>query len=285
MNENNLQPKQPNNPVAFLENKHSLLPDTVFSRFTSHFSRKRIAFTLAEVLITLGIIGVVAALTLPTIIQHKTEKATVVKLQKFSSTFENAFNMAIAEHGPVSQWFEGDIRQAGSCHEVWDKVVPYMPPIIKDCTGKRESGCFSKMLYSLDGIESVNTSEWANYCKAIFSDGIAVSMMQTPWRYGFFKDLGTAYGNIYIDLNGAEAPNTYDKDIFRFTLVEKGVIPAGDAVWGKYDGVWPESLTTMSFPGGRSAWVVYNGNMDYLYCPDELSWNGAHSCKEAKGNK
>ncbi len=33
MNENNLQQKQPNNPVAFLENKHSLLPDTVFSRF------------------------------------------------------------------------------------------------------------------------------------------------------------------------------------------------------------------------------------------------------------
>lgn len=48
------------------------------------------AFTLAEVLITLGIIGVVAALTLPSIIQRKTEKATVVKLQKFASTFENA---------------------------------------------------------------------------------------------------------------------------------------------------------------------------------------------------
>ena len=43
MNKNNLQQKQPNNPVAFLENKHSLLPDTDFSRFTSHFSRKRIA--------------------------------------------------------------------------------------------------------------------------------------------------------------------------------------------------------------------------------------------------
>ena len=37
--------------------------DKVFSRFTSHFSLKRPAFTLAEVLITLGIIGVVAALT------------------------------------------------------------------------------------------------------------------------------------------------------------------------------------------------------------------------------
>ena len=49
MNENNLQQKQPNNPVAFLENKHSLLPDTVFSRFTSHFSRKRKARRAGDV--------------------------------------------------------------------------------------------------------------------------------------------------------------------------------------------------------------------------------------------
>ena len=50
--------------------------ETVFSRFTSHFSRKRTAFTLAEVLITLGIIGVVAALTLPSLIQSYKERVT-----------------------------------------------------------------------------------------------------------------------------------------------------------------------------------------------------------------
>ena len=44
------------------------ISETVFSRFTSHFSLKRTAFTLAEVLITLGIIGVVASLTLPSLI-------------------------------------------------------------------------------------------------------------------------------------------------------------------------------------------------------------------------
>ena len=37
--------------------------DKVFSRFTSHFSLKSAAFTLAEVLVTLGIIGVVSAMT------------------------------------------------------------------------------------------------------------------------------------------------------------------------------------------------------------------------------
>ena len=67
MNKNNLQQKQPNNPVAFLETNHSPL--------TIHHSPKRIAFTLAEVLITLGVIGVVAALTLPSVVNNFKRKS------------------------------------------------------------------------------------------------------------------------------------------------------------------------------------------------------------------
>lgn len=48
---------------------------------------------------------------------------------------------------------------------------------------------------------------------------------------------------------------------------------------------WPPEITIMDYSGGRTAWVVYNGNMDYLRCPDKLSWNGAHTCKEAEKKK
>ena len=168
---------------------------------------KKCAFTLAEVLITLGIIGVVASLTLPSIIQRKIEKTTIVKLQKFTSTFENAFNMAIAEYGPVSQWFEGDVSQAGDCHEVWDKVIPYMPPIVKDCTGKRGSKCFASTYYDRNGNQTYNSNEWSTGCKAIFSDGTAVILQHIPWRYGLFQNLGTAYGGFGVDLNGPTGPN------------------------------------------------------------------------------
>ncbi len=51
-----------------LQGKKNNSTETVFSRFTSHVSLPKVAFTLAEVLITLGIIGVVAALTLPSVI-------------------------------------------------------------------------------------------------------------------------------------------------------------------------------------------------------------------------
>ena len=72
-NENNLSCKELS---ALVPQYLSNFSDTVFSRFTSHFSRKRTAFTLAEVLITLGIIGIVASMTLPSLIQSYKERVT-----------------------------------------------------------------------------------------------------------------------------------------------------------------------------------------------------------------
>lgn len=57
-----------------------------------------LAFTLAEVLITLGVIGVVAALTLPALIQNHKKVSTAAKLKKFSSTMEQAILAEKAEN-------------------------------------------------------------------------------------------------------------------------------------------------------------------------------------------
>ena len=62
------------------------LTETVFSRFTSHISLPKVAFTLAEVLITLGIIGVVAALTLPSVIN---KYRSFVLEQQFKKSYSN----------------------------------------------------------------------------------------------------------------------------------------------------------------------------------------------------
>ena len=57
------------------------------------------AFTLAEVLVTLTIIGVVSAMTIPTLHQRHTEQATIKKVQKFYSTMFQAYQRAVSEHG------------------------------------------------------------------------------------------------------------------------------------------------------------------------------------------
>ena len=82
-----------------LTTHNSLIPDMVFSHFTSHFSRKRIAFTLAEVLITLGIIGVVAALTLPSLITNYQKQVIETRLSKFYTTMNQAVLNSQIENG------------------------------------------------------------------------------------------------------------------------------------------------------------------------------------------
>ena len=56
-------------------------------------------FTLAEVLITLVIVGVVAALTMPSLVTNYKKHATEVQFMKLVSTIQNATNMARTENG------------------------------------------------------------------------------------------------------------------------------------------------------------------------------------------
>ena len=61
-------------------------------------------FTLAEVLITLGIIGVVAAMTIPSLITSYNKKITETRLEKFYSIFNQAIRLSVAENGDTDTW-------------------------------------------------------------------------------------------------------------------------------------------------------------------------------------
>ena len=121
LSETNLTTYRLNDLTSFL--------DMFFSRFTSHFSRKRVAFTLAEVLITLGIIGVVAAFTLPSVIAKYQEKVWTTSYLRVYSLLENAYRSAIYENGTVDNWpgsVKGRIDSAGRLVDIAvDKNVVY----------------------------------------------------------------------------------------------------------------------------------------------------------------
>lgn len=67
-------------------------------------NKLKFGFTLAEVLITLGIIGVVAALTLPTLIQHHKKSVVETRLKKFYTTMNQAILMAKNDYGDFENW-------------------------------------------------------------------------------------------------------------------------------------------------------------------------------------
>ena len=66
--------------------------------------RVKAGFTLAEVLITLGIIGVVATMTIPNLIQNQQEKATIAKLNRIYSILSQSYLKAVDEYGTPSGW-------------------------------------------------------------------------------------------------------------------------------------------------------------------------------------
>ena len=63
-----------------------------------------IAFTLAETLIVIGILGVVAALTLPNLNHAMGDKEKVTRVQKAYSEMSEAVDRAIAVYGPIEEW-------------------------------------------------------------------------------------------------------------------------------------------------------------------------------------
>ena len=79
---------------------------------TRHFliTSKHPAFTLAEVLITLGIIGIVAAMTLPTLIQNYKKHVVETKLAKFYTTINQAVARSSADNGEPADW----VKDCGS---------------------------------------------------------------------------------------------------------------------------------------------------------------------------
>ncbi len=76
----------------------------------------RIGFTLAEVLITLGIIGVVASLTLPALIAHYKEQETSARLKKFYSIMHQAILLSEIDNGPIEYWEKGSMVRDENGH-------------------------------------------------------------------------------------------------------------------------------------------------------------------------
>ena len=74
------------------------------SKKASMWCGKHQAFTLAEVLITLGIIGVVAAITIPLLVNNYRKKEIATRFEQNYNIIQNAFEMAQVEHGDMSTW-------------------------------------------------------------------------------------------------------------------------------------------------------------------------------------
>lgn len=232
-----------------------------------HSGRK--GFTLAEVLITLGIIGIVAAMTIPTLIQKQTEKVTVTKVKKMYSTLSQAYLMNKAQDEIVLDNTQAQSDEAAA--EVAKIFTPYLK-ITKDC-GNNDDGCIYTGTYKYkNGSNFGNFNKGAGAYKVVLNDGATI------WFRRAYDITGTnANSIIFYDVNGVQEPNTIGKDTFIFVVYNDRVLPAGDMENATVYDTDSDCLSKTG--GGRSCttWITEIGNMDYLHC-DGLSMNGKHTC-------
>lgn len=184
------------------------------------------AFTLAEILIVMGIIGVVAEMTIPTVIQNFQEKQITTGLQKFNSTLQQA----------VMSW-KNDI----GCYSDAHTCIVDQNLTDNDVTTFNQIGKFMRISKWADGTSSDNswlpidtknyygiytTTGWGrmvyNTANGIFmlQDGMIVSFDMSP--DGFV---------LYVDVNGKKPPNRIGKDTFPFTI---GFLSGKDIYYNDY---------------------------------------------------
>ena len=227
------------------------------------------AFTLAEVLITLVIIGVVAALTIPNLMQKYTEQTTVKKLQKFYSNLSNAYNLAVKDNGPETEWGLVYNYNGPSAQKVYETLFKPYFKISKDCGFAGTGNCFGSEYKRLNNSVLSNYNTNPAMYKLGLDDGSAILVYVSSSI------------SILFDVNGAKEPNTLGRDTFGFSVNNGKVVPNGIPP-GTYDfNATCRSKTQNDYNSGGTgcaAWVVYKGNMDYLHC-DGLTW-AKHSCKD-----
>ena len=88
-----------------------------------HIKKCSFGFTLAEVLITLGIIGVVAAMTLPSVIANHKKQVVLTRMRKFYSTINQALKLSEVDNGDPSYWVAPSQLDADSLYVFWNTYM------------------------------------------------------------------------------------------------------------------------------------------------------------------
>ena len=180
---------------------------------------RQAAFTLAEVLITLGIIGVVAAMTIPGYIEKTDKQVTVSKLKKSYSNLQQAIRLSEAENGEVSTWsFEKGSEDYNFVNSELFKnyILQYIK--IDGQYGIKSPEKVYYQLYTIDG----ETSYAGSDAFIALPDGTSIGAFLN------YTGPGSNYLWIFIDINGKSGPNRLGKDVFMTELLRNNRL----VMWG-----------------------------------------------------
>lgn len=178
------------------------------------------AFTMAEVLITLGIIGIVAAMTLPALVAKYQKNVTSNRLKKVYSTLSQALNRSQVDNGDIEQWEWEQIHGAHVDETQAMKIfsekyfIPYLAKLKKDTyTTLKDYGYKDPTL----GTGSVYKD--SKHQVMVLNDGTILIFDFDVVDYNAENPNPGIDGlMIYADINGLKNPNTIGSDVFTFKI-------------------------------------------------------------------
>ena len=192
--------------------------------------KKIFGFTLAEVLITLGVIGVVAAMTLPTLIHNYQKMVWVNQLKKSYSTLEQGFQKMMADEGvdrlsDVS--FISNLETDCMYGDNSDACKPFNEGLKRYFKG--DWGKFTQKVCNLNNKNACDYNPediylsmpdgaqvGFNYSLNLLTDSVCQNIKANGGH------MCGAFGWLNIDINGPKGPNVYGRDNFGFYISENG---------------------------------------------------------------
>ena len=178
------------------------------------------AFTLAEVLITLGIIGVVSAMTIPTLVKNHQRQVYVTQLQKVVNELSQAAEKATNDSNAISldetKYRYNENNNVGAANFLRDYFK-----IAKDC-GTTLTPCFADSYETLNG-ENFTLEE--PQAVVSLTSGAAISIFNNRLEYqGIYYDTDHGAFQIQVDINGQKEPNILGRDLFYMELYSDGKV-------------------------------------------------------------
>ena len=244
---------------------------------------QKAAFTLAEVLITLAVIGIVAALTLPGLIQNHNEKAW--------STAKDLWEKKLTETVRRMNT-DGVMTGHDTTENFMDTFKQYMK-VIKTCDNNDLNKCYSpefvltgkkdnlekKYIEDFKTANDLGISDWnTNTMSFVISDGTTVIAAYNPnCPYADpIEDTGSQVAclSMMIDVNGKKSPNRVGKDI----LLSNATISTCDNPIG--DMCWSTDFQPIAIDTSKAEYQQYDSN--YAYAGSNY-WAGAKkTCSDMK---
>lgn len=225
----------------------------------SNLYLKRSSFTLAEMMVVMTIVAIMAVLTIPTVVKTNRDRTFADMLAKEYQKIETALILEKFLGFDVSSYQISAIDKSYKPSEFFQLLIEKLKTI-KNC-GATDDGCFGN-------------SELRGYSlRLVTGAGILVND-DFRGEYDSVDRTNRILGSTYIDIDGPIGANKAGIDQFGFYTTKKGLIPMG----GPQDNLIPFSKCLENGGYACTAWVLINKNMDYKNCPKVINWKTKKTC-------